>query len=61
MKRIINGASLLVLVLLALAACTRRVQVESEPNEPRYMQSPGVAPMEIEMGETPGFEATRPS
>lgn len=61
MKRIINGASLLVLALLAMTACTRRVQVESEPNEPRYMQSSSVAPVQNDMGETPSFEATRRS
>lgn len=40
MKRMMKNAVLLVVVLAAAAACTRRVQVESEPNEPRYMQAP---------------------
>lgn len=38
-KRIMNHAALLALALLTATACTRRVQVESEPNEPSYMQS----------------------
>lgn len=49
MKGMIRSVSLLALVLVTATACTRRVQVESEPNEPRYMQSSSVAPAEIEM------------
>lgn len=47
MKRTMRNGVLLAVVLLSAAACTRRVQVESEPNEPNYMQS-SVAPAEIE-------------
>ena len=43
MKRIMRNAVLLAIVLATAAACTRRVQVESEPNEPRYMQAPAAA------------------
>lgn len=39
MKRIIRNASLVVAVALTATACTRRVQVESEPNEPRYQET----------------------
>ena len=35
-----KNAVLLAVVLMTAAACTRRVQVESEPDEPEYMQAP---------------------
>lgn len=40
MKRMLKNAVLLAVVLMTAGACTRRVQVESEPNEPEYMQAP---------------------
>ena len=39
MKRAMKTTAVLALTLFATAACTRRVQVESEPNEPRYLQT----------------------
>lgn len=41
MKNVMKTSALLVLVVAA-SACTRRVQVESEPNEPQYMQSTAI-------------------
>ena len=49
MKRMMRNAALVAVVLFSATACTRRVQVESEPNEPRYMQtSATVAPADAE-------------
>ena len=44
-KRIMNHAALLALALLTATACTRRVQVESEPNRPenRMQQTTGTS------------------
>ena len=39
MKTKLTTTAVLFLTLAAAAACTRRVQVESEPNEPRYLQT----------------------
>ena len=39
MKRILKTSAVLVLAVAAAAACTRRVQVESEPDQPNYMQT----------------------
>ncbi|HEX6587876.1 MAG TPA: hypothetical protein VF039_02550 [Longimicrobiales bacterium] len=51
MKRTIRNAALVAVVLFSATACTRRVQVESEPNEPRYMQtSSSVAPAATDDG-----------
>ena len=36
MKNVLKNAAVLVLTLAAATACTRRVQVESEPNRPEY-------------------------
>ena len=38
MKQTMKTMVLAALALFAMTACTRRVQVESEPNEPRYME-----------------------
>lgn len=43
-------AALLALTLLAAAACTRRVQVESEPNQPsNNLQTSAAQPAEVDM------------
>ena len=39
MKRMMKTMAVLALALLAATACTRRVQVESEPNRPSYLQT----------------------
>ena len=49
MKTMLKTTALLTLMVLAASACTRRVQVESEPNEPRYMQSSSAVPAEIDV------------
>ena len=36
MQKTMKTGALMVLALLAMTACTRRVQVESEPNRPEY-------------------------
>ena len=36
MKKTMKATALVALALLATSACTRRVQVESEPNRPEY-------------------------
>ena len=42
-------AALLVLTVLAAGACTRRVQVESEPNQPNNnMQTSAAQPAEVD-------------
>ena len=42
MKRTMKTGALLALMLLTATACTRRVQVESEPNQPNYNQTSAV-------------------
>lgn len=49
MKRMMKSGALLTFVLFTATACPRNVQVESEPNQPNYMQSASVAPAEIDM------------
>ena len=39
MKNVLKTSFLLLLAVMAATACTRRVQVESEPDEPQYMQA----------------------
>ena len=39
MKRMLKTGALLVLVVTTATACPRRVEVESEPNEPEYQRS----------------------
>ena len=48
MNRTMKTTAVLALTLFATAACTRRVQVESEPNEPRYLETTS-APAEIDV------------
>ena len=66
MKNILKTAAILVLTLAASTACTRRVQVESEPNEPRYMRTSAAeiqADQRADTGadELPGMHAARRS
>lgn len=49
MKRIVKHAALLSLVLLTATACPRQVQVESEPDQPDYMQSSAAAAADVDM------------
>ena len=48
MKRTMKTGAVLALTLLAATACTRRVQVESEPNQPNYNQT-SAAPAEVDV------------
>ena len=42
MKRTMRTGAVLALALIAATACTRRVQVESEPSQPNYIQTSAV-------------------
>ena len=53
MRKELRIAAVATLVLTAAVACTRRVQVESEPNEPQYHESSAAGAESHDLQATP--------